>query len=384
MKYERASVEALRGYSVLREYCRAVLGPCERAGGVEKHPCPFGVHSRAKLEIADKGGQGVALCRACNRGGSVFDIAAAVLGCDVREDFLRCVEEVAEKTGAALVRGENLKARGRQRKRNAAVEAACSSGCVKRRETPPACLPPEEEAAAFEAVRRAAASPSLDGFAVELGLPVDVLRAHADLEHVGLGLLGLSAAGRLVYVYTGRDESGNWRVLMTKERGRPGEEPRFRAHGKKSSLWGACSVGDAARVIITEGESDALALRASVWSWMDLWAHADPATFPDFSTFPVVLAKPDAGTFRAQWANDFCGRDCIIAADNDEAGRLGAQRTAGILRSVGVRRIFLWSPPGAYKDARAAFDLSRPWSLIESVFTEKKAWTCPGSGEIAI
>lgn len=371
MRYREADIEALKAVDVMHAYCSAVLGQGKLFGRVWKYPCPFGSHTRLKLEVAERGGAGVAICRACNRGGSVFDIAAAVLGVDARRDFLRCVEEVAEKTGVRMADAGSLPPSCRRSAH--ALPTPCrrpvaDSGAQVE------YLPAEDERSALEAVARAAGNEAaMRRHAAALGLPFEAVMFHTRAEEAApLGLLGLTRDERLLYVYTARDAAGSLRVTMTKRRGMAGDKPRFLAHGRKCGLWGADAIADARRVIITEGESDCLALRASVWAWADAWAQDEPETFPPQASFPVVLAKPDAGTFRPSWAAALRGRDVILAADADTAGKDGAQRTANILREAGVRRVFLWTPEPPCKDARAALDVSRPWRLAESLFIDKK------------
>ncbi len=112
-------IEALKGYDLTRAYCEAALGQPVRRGRVLMFPCPFGAHTRPHLELADLGGAGITICRACNKGGSVLDVAAAVLGLDVRRNFTECAREVAEKVGYVLHEEAAEKRTGSRRKRPA-------------------------------------------------------------------------------------------------------------------------------------------------------------------------------------------------------------------------------------------------------------------------
>ena len=364
----------MKSPDVLHAYCAAALGGGRRFGNVWKYPCPFGAHSRLKLEVAERNGRGVALCRACNAGGNVYHIAAAVLGLDARRDFTRCIEEVAERTGYRLTPETDTPRRAARPRHT--PPARPSMPHTPAAPPAPAYLPPEDEAAALAAVQRAADSPQeMAAHAAALGLPLDVLLFHTDIKEAApYGLLGLTAGGLLLYVYTARDEAGVWRVTSTKTRNAPGKEPRFIQRGSKAGLWGAGTLQTAPprRVIITEGESDCLALRAAFWDWATIWAHESPETFPDMASFPLVLAKPDAGTFRASWAAALKGVDVIIAADNDEAGRKGARATAQTLRAAGCARVYTWSAPAPHKDARAALNPARAWELAIHMMNHKK------------
>lgn len=372
MKYSEADIEALKAPGVLHDYCAAALGAGKRFGNVIKYPCPFGAHTRLKLEVTEKNGNGVAYCHACGTGGTVFSVAAAVRGLDAQKDFLQCVEEVAERIGYRLTPADD--APPHTRRKPAAAPPPIRRAPAAPPPAAPVYLPAEHEQAAFEAVKRAAARPDkMKEHAAALGLPDSVLLFHTDeKEAAALGLLGLDAAGRLIYVYTARDAAGALRITMTKRRSRPGEMPRFMARGGKSALWGIAAARDAARVIITEGESDALAVRAAFWEWFTLWAQDSPDTLPAADIFPAICAKPDAGTFREAWAAELRGKDCILCADNDPAGEDGAKKTARILHAAGVRRVFIWHAPAPAKDARAALDAARPWLLADDIMLNKK------------
>jgi hypothetical protein len=242
-------------------------------------------------------------------------------------------------------------------------------------EKPLEYLPPDEEAATLDAVLRAAENPArMEEHAALLRLPLDVLMFHTDIQEAGaMGLLGLDGRSRLLYVYTRRPAAGeSVRVVGVKTRNLPGVEPRFLMRGSKQMPWGWDSVDAAGLVFVTEGESDALAVRAALWAWLDDWAHNEPDSFPAADAWPVVVGKPDAGTFRDTWARRLVGKDVVLIVDNDDAGRKGAEKTAGILRAAGVRRVFVWNPPARAKDARAALDAARPWLLADDLMENRK------------
>lgn len=379
MNISPADIAALRAPDVLQAYCSAALGQGKRIGRLTFYACPFGSHTRPKLETAEKDGCGVALCRACNRGGTVFDIAAGVIGADPRKDFAACVQAVADAVGYTLTGKDdgNTPKKGR-RSRKAAFSAR--EGVL----TPPAMeipaesalayLPPDEESAALEAVRRLAACPDMQArFAKMLNLPPWIIQSHTDIQECACrGLLGLDARGRLLYVYTHAPADGEpVRVLGVKTRNPQGENPRFLMRGSKQTLWGADDATLSDVAILTEGESDALAVRASLECWLECWIHEEPATMPPRV---AVFARPDAGTFRESWARALRGKAVILLTDADDAGEQGASRIESMLHSAGVRLVYKWTPPAGLKDARAAFDKNKPADLMRDIITRKTSF----------
>ena len=379
MNLSAADVAALKAPDILHAYCRAALGAGKQVGRLTFYPCPWGAHSRPKLEVSERDGVGVAMCRACDCGGTVYDVAAGVLGLDVRKDFPAVVQAVADAVGYVLRDDTPEMPRKGHRKGKTGFSrplgAVAAPAPARPVEKPLEYLPPDEEAAALDAVRRAADNPArMAEHAALLGLPLDAVMFHTDIQEAdALGLLGLGKGSRLLYVYTHRPAAGEpVRVVGVKTRNLPGVEPRFLMRGSKQMPWGWDSVDAAGLVFVTEGESDALAVRAALWAWLDDWAHNEPDTFPAADAWPVVVGKPDAGTFRDTWARRLVGKDVELIVDNDDAGRKGAEKTAGILRAAGVRRVFVWTPPAGAKDARAALDAAHPWLLADDLMENRK------------
>lgn len=379
MKIHSADVEALKAPEWLHKYCRAVLGAGKQRGRLTFYPCPYGAHTRLKLEVTERNGIGVGMCRACGKGGDIFKIAAHVMGLDAGKGFPAVVQGVADTVGYVLRDdAANMPRKGHRKRKPGFFRpggASAAPAPARPVEKPLEYLPPNKEAAALEAVRRLAASPdAMARWAALLGLPLSVIEFHTDIqEAAALGLLGIDERGRLLYVYTCCSAAGEpVRVVGVKTRNLPGVEPRFLMEGSKQVPWGWDAVAAAGLVFVTEGESDALAVRAALWAWLDEWAHNEPDTFPPADAWPAVVGKPDAGTFCDTWACRFVGKDVVLLSDNDEAGRKGAEKTAGILRAAGVRRVFVWMPSDGVKDARAALDAARPWLLADDLFENRK------------
>lgn len=379
MNISPADIAALKAPDVLHTYCRAALGAGKKMGRLTFYPCPWGAHTRPKLEVTERDGVGVAMCRACDTGGTVFNVAAGVLGLDAKRDFPAVAQAVADAVGYVLRDDAAEILRESYRKRKTGFSRPLGIVAPPAPDTPVeeplTYLPPDEVVAALDAVRRAADNPArMAEHAALLGLPVEVLLFHTDIaEAAACGLLGLDERGRLLYVYTHLPVAGAMpRVFAVKRRNLPGEAPRFIMRGSPALPWGMDAVDAAGLILVTEGESDALAVRAAFWAWLDDWARNEPDSYPAADALPAVIAKPSAGTFKESWACRLKDKDVILVTDNDEAGRKGADKTAAILHVAGVRRVFLWTPPDGAKDARAALKAARPWLLADDIMENRK------------
>lgn len=382
MTYTPVDIATLKAPDVLQTYCESVLGQGKRIGGKMFYPCPYGAHTRLKLEVTDKNGCGLALCRACNRGGSVFDVAAGVLGVDPRKDFAACVEAVADAVGYNLTPDDGTAPKKGRRSRKAGfsrpLAAPARPAPAPAVEKPLEYLSPDMEREALAMVERLRNAPEqMAVYAASLGVPLSILRSHTDIANcAGRGLLGLDERGRLVYVYTHcPDEGAPVRVLGVKTRNPQGVHPRFLMTGSKQAPWGMDGAEPYGDIFVTEGESDALAVRAALESWLDIWLHLSPDDYPEPADLPAVIAKPDAGTFRDVWARRLIGKDVTLITDADEAGQKGAANSAETLRAAGVRRVFTWAPPAGCKDARATLDAARPWLLADNLMQTRKDFT---------
>lgn len=382
MAISETDKQALRAPDVLHAYCRATLGEGKRVGRLMFYPCPYGAHTRPKLEVTEKDGAGVCFCRACNQGGDVFNVAAGVLGLDARKDFEAVSKAVADTVGYVLAdSGENPRKKGHSgrkagfsRMQGAGLRKTISPAVESHAAQPLEYLPPDEEARALEAVKRLRNTPgAIARFAQELNLPAWLIHAHTDIQECArLGLLGLDERGRLLYVYTHTPaDSDRVRVLGVKTRNPKGSAPRFWMRGKKQALWGADSAAGASIVIMAEGESDTLAVRASCDAWEEQVRTTLPDDFPLPDELPAIMARPDAGTFRDSWARECRGKRVILLADKDGGtGERGAKTIEEKLKNAGVRRVHIWMAPDGCKDARDVYDAARPWALFESIISD--------------
>lgn len=330
--------------------------------------CPLHSHKHPekghlRIDIG-KDGAAVAICDSYGPIGDVFELYGRLAGTsNFKEQFLGC----AELVGYQL---QKEQAGFRPRRTAPMLNTALIP-------TPaPTYLPADQERAAWQAVDRANQHEEiLAQHAACLGLPVQALLPYTSANDVSLpcGLLGLDEQHRLLYIYTQRDEAGAWRIPLVKVRMPEGSGSRFVCWkgSNKQSLWGAGSIVPPQTVIITEGESDALAVRYSLNFAMGQ-AYSAGRKSTGALNVPRVVAKPDAGTFKTSWASSLRGCDVILLVDNDEAGRAGAAKTADILHRGGVRHVSIWLPPDGCKDARAAFRIEQPNSLILDIFNNAK------------
>ena len=367
--------------------------PQGESGGVPRFTCPFHDHkhpSKPHLRIETaRDGHAQAICDSYGFIGDAFRVVQELEGA---RDFPEQVRAVARITGYPLRdekgphRSRPKRARLPQGTPHPAPAPAVRPATPADAEPAEPWLPPAEEEAAFAALARLQEAPEerLAPFAEELGLPLAALRLHSRGLHARSGLLGLSPEGRLLYIYAcpvdllragdGRDV----RIIMTKERGRRGEQPRFRCHGRKLALWGMGAIPGADAVIITEGESDALAVQASLEAWQARCAAAE------LCHRLCVVAKPDAGTFRPEWAELLRGKAVLLVADADEAGQRGAAATEQKLHAAGVSCVQQWQPPTGAKDARDAYRAEAPQELICSILTGGRVGAAPAADEQAL
>lgn len=117
--------------------------------------------------------------------------------------------------------------------------------------------------------------------------------------------------GKLTFVY----DTG-----MKARYDQDGERRLFWMFGKPSLWrgWLLLSKPYHRTVIITEGETDTVSM-------------VDTGIEDDLST--AVVALPSASTITESWFDALCGRDVIIALDNDEAGAAGTRKLEKILQA---------------------------------------------------
>lgn len=119
--------------------------------------------------------------------------------------------------------------------------------------------------------------------------------------------LGQSEQGRLTFLY----DTG------AKERWRENGERRMRfLFGKPDALWRGGLLTIARRVIVTEGETDAISL-------VDAGAEQDDET--------LVVALPSASTLKRWWGVQFASKDVLLCMDGDPAGQKATEKLKSLL-----------------------------------------------------
>lgn len=364
-------IDALKTLGAMHAYCERMLGAGSIHGSTTYYRCPWGNHEQDKLEIREWKGKGNCKCWACNQQGDIFDLAAVVLGLDLQTGFREIAKHVAQETGLPL-RDEV----GHYIVEEDTTRTLNQSSKQKIKEHRRLPKPKEmTERAALQAVKYAADNPhAMLNYAELLSLPHEVLMEHTKLANADNGLLGIDHSGHLLYLYSYRDDADSVRVLAVKQRGMPYESTRFRwlRHHPSQSLFGVHAVEKSKIVILTEGESDALAVRASLGAWLEYMALEAPEKEDKLENMFAVVAKPSAHISGVEWALPLRGKDVIMCVDNDNAGIEGAKGTIERLRSVGACRVYVWSPSDGKKDARSMYCQRQPDALMTDIIRKKK------------
>lgn len=398
-------LEQLQSVENLHAFCGRVLGHAGRRGNAVVYPCPFGTHSKPHLEVVEYRGKGRWKCWACDRSGDIVDLYAALNGVDVKGRFYEAVEGVCSVLGVSC--REDVKPPRKTRKNaraGASRRRVKKAAAVAAEDIPPApAFLGAEDAAALEECRerlrndRGLARELLG----ELGLSV-WLAAVCTEPGTGLPLIGATEDRRLVYLYSAPDETGRMRLTGAKLRRRDGvRNARLRLEGgawkeyglmdappddlkggarfvslcgKCCQPWGMGAAQGRQTVIITEGESDCLAMVEAVEQFREACCF-DPETGRPYETaagslesmLPAVVAVPGVSGFRTGWAPLFSGKNVIVAMDGDEAGR---KASAALVEALaGVCAVRNWAPPEGYKDARKMLLSAGPCALCEAVFS---------------
>lgn len=388
----------LKTPDALNEYCRRTLGPPQQKGGMMIYPCPFGTHTRPKLQVTEYQGEGRFKCWSCDRGGDVFDLHAGINAQDTQRDFPDILRGVCDVLGIRPPDDDGTPLPARKRPvRPRPLPSLAVAPPVE-----PSCFLSDLDEEELDACRKRLrndmnlARELLD----ELGLSPWLALACTD-RSMGFPLLGATEDGRLLYLYQADDEDGNTRYTGAKLRRRDKHANPFlklengqwksfgtmnatesNPHGirfmwpigKASAPWGIHSAHGKRFVIVTEGESDCLAISQALEGFREAYQpDVDPDTQRPYedrrgsleAMIPAVVAIPGASGFKTGWDSLLAGKNVILALDADKAGREAANKLRERLTGAGcVLRD--WTPP--YKDARNMLLCAGERALYESIF----------------
>lgn len=422
MNYCTADLAALKSFDSMRCYAERQLsgrtvGKCWRCA------CPWGSHRETlKVEIREYKGEGRATCWACGKiSVNLLELAGACTGISNTPGHLgELMEHIAAVTGYHLSprqatakrrkKAAKLPSKGSSETNKQALHHAAQAGASGGSEEHlTACgeevgagTPEQLRALILEAVERARSNPErMAAYASDLRLPSRAFLWHLDaVELADYGLCGLTPRGQLLFISAGRDESsgelkvqavkvrapkqgkapaelisgGRWIEAGMLDAGKPGGKFRACIKGAGASLWGAGALRYHDTAIITEGESDKLAVDCSVAALMEAYQTGldDMSEYLPGNYFPAAVASPGCRAFKAEWAVCFRGKAVIILADADIPGQEGARRVASMLHDAGVRTVKVWSPQQGFKDAREQYNPEEPCALVNDILRNCK------------
>lgn len=379
--------KSLTTLEMLLQYCSKRYHHPVSSGSEWLFECPFGNHSRPKLSVGEKNGHGVWHCWACDLSGDIFNLYALEHDLTLPQQFREAVEGVADVLGLPL--GKKSFTQQSQEAAKGWVRSRCLPSALERKVEPPVFLSAENEKVVWGCATRLQESTfERERLARELGLSPETLLERACRPE--LGSLGLTPDFRLLYIYSQCGDDGILHITGCKVRRRdghgntclklidgqwesygtmnpnPGNADGIRfmfPTGRAYSPWGYASLRNRRAIIITEGESDALAMSECLHAYRRQFGGQSR----DADGLPAVMAIGGANGFRKEWPHLFKGLVVILAFDADEAGRKASDRVQESLRLFAVVRT--WSPPPPFKDARDMLTHLGGIRVIESVLT---------------
>lgn len=397
----------LKTPEALNEYCRRTLGTPFRRGGMMIYPCPFGTHSRPKLQVSAYQGGGRFKCWSCDRGGDIFDLHAGINTQDVQRDFPDVFRGVCDVLGVRTPDEGTLPPICRRTGRARPVPF-------------PAVAPPTDSLCFVSALDEVELDtcrerlqndlPLAGELLGELGLSPWLALPCTD-RTTGWPLLGATEDRRLAYLYQADDDAGNTRYTGMKLRRRDKHanpcmklvNGHWKAYGTMNPIpsnphgirfmwpigkagvpWGIHSAYGKRFMVVTEGESDCLAVLEVMEYFREIYQQdVDPDTgHPHEDThgrleamIPAVVSLPGASGMKTGWDTLFAGKNVILALDADKAGRESAAKLRERLTVAGCV-IRNWTPP--YKDARNMLLLCGERALYESLFKAMEPFNTTG------
>lgn len=387
--------EQLKSYESLLAYCEQALGRATRSGSEMRFTCPYGSHERPHLAVANKDGQGVYRCRACNIGGDIFTLAAYLNHLDTKKDFNDIARAIADTLQITLTddAGKQHCPRVTSRRRRRIQQPPLNTA------TPAARFISAENENYLLQRMQATTAENLQAHAAALGLTAKGLAYIA--RHPEQGGIALAPDGRLLVLYTAEDEAGKLRITACKLRkskhaedlpaylhagkwttGKQATDARFMWIAKNGTLppvkegerprytyaptapYGMQAAINARRIIITEGESDAWTARISLAHYAKL-AGYNPCDFAS------VIAIPGVSSFKSDWMPYFIGKNILLCLDADEAGKKALPQVLDKLTAYSAR-VHIYTPAAGKKDLRAEFCTYAPAALAERLLQHFK------------
>lgn len=396
--------DSLKTPEALEKYCQKRLGDWKLHGREKRFRCPFGNHTKLHLAIGVANGIGVWKCRSCDTGGDIFKLAGLLNGMDIKTEFPDILQDVSETLGIPLDDSPHTR-REKTRKRP-------FRSIMPQPATPPPAVTPvyvgEADNMALEVCRlRIINDYDLRvELAAELGIRETELLARASfIDPYYGGLVGATEDRRLLYLYSIGEYPGTRTPRYTgaklRRRALPHQNPflklvngQWQSYGtmnpttnnkdgvrflwpigKAFQPWGMIAAMEKAVIVITEGESDAIAMSCAMEDFRICYQQdQDPETGLPYedtegsleATIPAVVAIPGAKNFPKEWKHYFTNKLVIICMDADKAGQEGCRRLMDILKSVNCT-IVVWTPPAPYKDARDMLRDTRTGRLCRSL-----------------
>lgn len=383
---ERIDSNSLKSFASLQSYCTDELGEPTVRGNEIRYHCPFCSPGSPNLTIREVDGIGLWKCWSCDEKGDIYNLSAKLQGKDTKTHFTEILNCISSATVAHTIDGTIRKSTPIPRKNEEHIV--------------PSFLPEKDEALLWQAVDKMCQNkPVREQLAKELGISPVTLLARAQFHE--LGAVGISPDNRLLYIYVEMDNIGTCRITGCKLRSRQGhsnpylkiEQGQWKSYGtmnptpanpkgarfiypagKPFNPWGIADLQARGSVVITEGESDALAISEAYNYMREIYSGAtDEHTGRPFenihghldSQIPAILSVSGVSGFRREWARLFTGKRIILAFDSDEPGQKATLKTMELLSPFGT--VHNWVPPQPCKDARELLQKYGPSTLLASI-----------------
>lgn len=370
-RLEKIDPHSFKTFAALQTYCTEELGEPTIKGKEIRYHCPFCEPGSPNLVIRENNGIGLWKCWSCDEKGDIYNLAAKLEGKNTKTHFTEILHSISSLTKTLTI--------------NHTTRAPYKKPCQQHTHTPSRYLSEQDETLLWQAMHKMQTDRATrEQLAKELGLSPITLLIRA--QHPELGAVGITPDNRLLYIYVEMDNIGNLKITGCKLRARPNhpnpylkiEQGKWKSHGtmnptaanpkgvrfiypagKPYAPWGIADLPARNTVILTEGESDALAYSEAYDHLREIYSGAtDEHTglpYEDIAgtleaQLPAILSIPGVSGYKKEWTRHFIGKKIIIAYDTDEAGQKAALKTRDLLSPVAKTHNLKLPPP--YKDAR--------------------------------